>query len=44
MDTYNTAAEKRGLSIVTKEVVRQLFNDGIRKLNAIIAAFQNIAV
>ena len=31
----------RGLSTVTKEVVCQLFNDGIRKPNGIIAAFRN---
>ncbi|GBL74968.1 hypothetical protein AVEN_243777-1 [Araneus ventricosus] len=31
----------RGLSMLAREMVRQLSEDGIRKPNAIIAAFQN---
>ncbi|GBM54102.1 hypothetical protein AVEN_247713-1 [Araneus ventricosus] len=37
----NHAGRNRGLSMVAREMVRQLFEDGIRKPNAIVAAFQN---
>ncbi|GBM15033.1 hypothetical protein AVEN_266921-1 [Araneus ventricosus] len=41
MKHSNHVDGKRGMAMVARKMVRQLYEDGIRKLNAIIAAFQN---